>query len=350
MNKILRSIKYSLKINGRDLFNKPIKPRMVEFDLTKICNSRCQYCDIWKCTKIGTELTLEQIEKTFSDPMLSDVEIIIVTGGEPTTRPDLLQVYETLHKCLPNATLQLSTNAILKDRVIDIVKQVLAKGIKFEVGISLDGVGKDHDEVRRVPGNFDNVNYVINELALLKKQYPDLLSVCLGMTVSDLTVDKHQSIETYAKLKGLHLEYAWVEQTPFYANANTKIDVTKNRILEIVDKLPEGPRKEMWKKDIRGKSIRFKCYSLKTFFVLRYDGGIAPCLHYYDDVIGNVKDQTFTEIWTGEKANALRNGLIKNCKGCLNTWAFAESNMAEFWPYAKYYLTHPKTLLKELKK
>ena len=350
MKNLLRPIYNSVKIRVRECLNLPILPRMIEFDLTKVCNSHCQYCDIWKGTKVGTELTLEQIEKTFSDPMLKEVRSVIVTGGEPTTRSDLLQVYETIHKCLPNATLQLSTNAILKDRVIDIVKQVLAKGIKFEVGISIDGVGKDHDAVRRVPGNFDNVNYVINELAILKKQYPDLLSVCLGMTISDLTVDKHDSIETYAKLKGLRLEYAWVEQTPFYANADKDINVTKLKIDSIVSKLPEGLRKEMWLKDIKGESIRFDCYALKTFFVLRYDGRISPCLHYYDDVIGNVKDQSFTEIWTGDKANALRKGLIKNCKGCLNTWAFAESNMAKLTPMIKYYLTHPKTFLKELKK
>lgn len=350
MKNLFKPILYSAKVRTRDILGLPIKPRMIEFDLTKICNSRCQYCDIWKCNKVGKELSVGEIKHIFSDPILSEVQIVIVTGGEPTTRTDLIDVYKTIHDCIPNATLQLSTNAILKDRVIEVVTECLKYGIVFEVGISIDGVGKDHDEVRRVPGNFESVNYVVDKLNKLKEIYPNMLSVNLGMTVSDLTVDKHVDIECYALKKNLHLEYAWIEQTPFYDNKDKEINVTKNNIALLVNNLPEGPRKEFWLRDVKGKSIRFKCYALKTFFVLRFDGGVAPCLKYYDNIIGNVRQQSIGDILTSYQAKFVKRNVIKPCPGCLNTWAFAESNMAHLNNYIKYYITHPKVFIKELKK
>ena len=61
------------------------KPRFIEFDVTKRCNSHCKYCDIWKGKKPGKELTWEEIALAFaeSSDYLSDVEYIVVTGGEP---------------------------------------------------------------------------------------------------------------------------------------------------------------------------------------------------------------------------------------------------------------------------
>ena len=55
------------------------------------------------------------------------------------------------------------------------------------------------------------------------------------------------------------------------------------------------------------------------------DGTVGPCCTTFgrNKTIGNIKDQTLEEIWTGEVMNKLRDGLIKNkpdivCKTCLN--------------------------------
>jgi len=349
IKKISKIIAHSIKTRCNRTLSRTIKPRFIEFDITKHCNSRCKYCDIWKGEKKGKDMTLEEIEEAFADKIMSDVKYIIITGGEPTLRKDLKQVYHALHRTCPKAVLQLSTNGLLKDRVIDIVNDMMSSGIRFDVGISIDGIGKKHDEIRGIPGNFKIVNELIDELLIIKAKHPKLLGLCLGMTISDLTVDEYPKIKEYADKKGLELIHAWVEQTPYYDNKDKVIDVKKDRIKEIVDRMPESLRKEYWKKDIKGESIMFDCYALDTFLVVRFDGGIAPCLKYYDKIVGNIKCQDFTAILSGTRSRDVKNDTVRKCDGCLNTWAFAESHMAKLTPYAWYYLKHPRLFWKENK-
>lgn len=295
-------------------------------------------------------MTTEEIKKAFDDSILKDVEYIVVTGGEPTLRSDLKEVYDILHKACPKATLQLSTNGLLPFRVIDAAQHCLKEGMKFDVGISLDGIGKAHDEIRGRKGNFQEVEAVIYQLKLLQEDYPDQMNICLGMTISSLTTPKnYEMIKTFAKVSGLPLEYAWVEQTPYYDNDNKELGISKEGTELIVKDLPDSKRKEDWLRDINGKSIRFDCFALRTFFVLKYNGEIAPCLHYYNKTIGNVKEQSISQILSSDRCKNIKKYCVKRCDGCLNTWAYAESHMAKLTPYMRYYLTHPRALKRDMK-
>jgi MoaA/NifB/PqqE/SkfB family radical SAM enzyme len=238
---------------------------------------------------------------------------------------------------------------------LNIINDVVAEGINLDVGISLDGIGKAHDEIRGIPGCFSHVNYLVDDLIRLKKELKKMgsnavLNVCLGMTISNLTIKQYPEIKAYAKSKGLPLEYAWVEQTPYYDNQYKELGISKKGTRKVVEDLPDSPRKESWLKWIDGKDISFDCFALRTFVVVRYDGMVAPCLHYYKDVVGNLKTHTMTEILDNEHTKYCEDNIVKPCKGCLNTWAYAESHMAKLTPYMKYYLKHPKVLWKEVKK
>ena len=349
MNKIIKHVCNGLKIRTQNLLDLPIKPKYVDFEITEYCNSKCKHCNIWSRKKKGDDMTLAQIEKAFNDPFMRDMEYIVLTGGEPTMRKDLLDIYLTLHKCCPKATLQLSTNGILPKRVLEITRAVLEKGIRFDVGISLDGYGKDHDDMRGIPGNFKSVDYLVDEFKKLKKQYKNF-DFCLGMTVSDLTVDKYDSLKKYANEKKVFLEHAWYQQSPYYGNENQEIKLSKIKIKKIVEKMPETPRKELWLKDIQGKPIKFECYALRTFFVLKNNGDVVPCLTYSDVVAGNITKQSFRKIFTSQRAKELKKNVVKKCPGCLNTWGYSWSAASHMTPFMSYYLRHPKVLFQEMKK
>lgn len=336
INKALKHIGYGIKVNIRSKLKMKVYPRLIDFEVTELCNSHCLHCNIWCKEKKGDDLTLEQIDTAFSDPFMKNIQYIIVTGGEPSVRKDIIDVYRILHKKCPKATLQLSTNGILRDRVLEIVKTVLTEGIKLDVGLSLDGYGEDHDKMRGTPGNFSSVDYLIDEFKELKKQFPNQFNFCVGMTVSDKTVPYFKKLKEYVDEKGILLEYAWYQESPYYENKNHK--VTMNNVIEVVKQLDDQPRKESIIREIEGKSIRYNCWALRDFFVLRSNGDVVPCLTYADKPIGNIKTESFTKIFTSKKAKFIRKNIVGKCPGCNNSWAWNQSNLCNVLPYVKYYL------------
>ena len=315
---------------------------------TDRCNSRCKHCNIWKQKSIPNPLTLEEIEKALSDPLFKDVKEIINTGGEPILRQDIEEIVLIEHKCLPKAKLQLSTNALLPDRVLNLAKSLLEKGIPISVGVSLDGIGEKHDYIRGVKGNFQKADYLLHELLKLKKEHRNKLEIGIGFTLSDLTLDSLDPVREYAKKLNIELLIQWYNQSPFYGNI--KMDIAKNKELtKAVQSLIPSFLQEMWLNWLEGKFIKFPCFALYTFCVLKWDGAIVPCLNYFDKSIGNIREKSPTEIWQSPEAKKIRK-IVKSCPGCLNEWCTGWSFESCMFPVFSYYLKRPDRLLHRLTK
>ena len=90
----------------------PLKPHVVNFLVNDICNSKCKMCMIWKMKK-DKEVTPAEIAHIFEDDLFSEVRYIGVSGGEPTLRADLPQIYEAICTSLPRLVgTGIITNAI----------------------------------------------------------------------------------------------------------------------------------------------------------------------------------------------------------------------------------------------
>ncbi len=153
-------------------FPDPVYPEVIQFPVNDICNSKCQMCNIWKQKK-EFELSLDQIEELYSQPLFKNVETVGLNGGEPTLRKDLPQIVERLKKSLPSLkNISLITNSIIHKRVIAYIEEMakicLDNGLHFDVMCSLDGVGDVHDRVRGRSGNFESVEKVIDAAKKIK--------------------------------------------------------------------------------------------------------------------------------------------------------------------------------------
>ena len=125
-----------------------------------ICNSRCQMCLIWE-QKRTRELSPAEWGKLFGDKFFSRVKYVGFTGGEPTLRSDLPEIFRATAKALPHLKgLSMITNAIRERDVLARVEDCAAvcreAGLGFSVMVSLDGLGAVHDQVRGRPGNFES--------------------------------------------------------------------------------------------------------------------------------------------------------------------------------------------------
>ncbi len=72
-------------------FSAPLK---ISMNLTKRCNLRCKQCFSDSGEIISNELTTEDMYKLFDDMNKYGTFFICLGGGEPLTRPDLLEILE----------------------------------------------------------------------------------------------------------------------------------------------------------------------------------------------------------------------------------------------------------------
>jgi len=273
-----------------------LKPQWLVFMTTDKCNSRCTHCNIWRQKGIDNPLTPKELEKTLSDPLFKNIKEVINTGGESTLRNDLEEIFLAEHKALPKANLQLSTNALIPQRTVDLAKALLKRGIPLSIGISLDGVGEHHDKVRGVKGNFERVDWLVHELLKLKEIHKNKLNFVLGFTLSGLTVDYMKETQEYGKKVGVDVLVQWYNQANFYSNLGRELSKTDKKLLDAVKSLPPSFIRESWLSSMEGKFIKFPCFALHTFCVLKTNGDIVPCLNLFESSAGNVREKTPTEI------------------------------------------------------
>lgn len=130
-------------------------PYLIAWNLTKRCNLRCGHCylDAAELDKGGAdELTkedglslIEQISR------VNPNTILVITGGEPLLRDDILDI--GAHAVKKLMMVVLGTNGILIDKPL--ASELARIGITG-VGISLDSLDpKRHDAFRGLPGAWD---------------------------------------------------------------------------------------------------------------------------------------------------------------------------------------------------
>ena len=327
-----------------------LKPRWILIMTTDLCNSRCTYCQIWENKKTHENLSPDEIKKILSDPVMKDVEYIINTGGEATTRTDIKEVLLAEHEVLPNAVLNLSTNALLPDRAYEAVKAVLEAGATVEATVSLDGIGSTHDELRGVKGNFEKVDYLINHYIELRSKHPKTLFLGIGSVLTDRTIPNLADVKKYCAERGIQHTIAWYNSTPFYNNAGTVQEHLKEETIKIVQGMTPDLITEKWVKWLNNEPIKFKCFSLFDFCVIKSNGDVTPCLTHWNVVAGNVRENSMSDIWTNKNPNMLEaRKIVRNCSGCLNTWGGGWSWKTEQFPLISYFIRNPKVLKSRLK-
>lgn len=330
-----------------------LKPRWLVFEVTDACNSRCKHCNIWRNKPTKDVLTPQEIKKTLNDDLFRRVECINLTGGEPVLRHDLEEVILAIHETLPKASVWLSTNGLLPQRVVNAVQVALEHDINFGVGVSLDGIGEKHDSIRGVKGNFEKVDYLLHELIALNKKHGGKIHLAVGFVLSDLTLPSLAEVQAYAQRLNVNFIPQMYDEAPFYDHDNVDYKnaipynvraLASDDLIKAVQSLRLSLHRDVWLRAIMGKSIKFPCFALYTFCLLRCNGDIAPCLRLGDTRVGNVKEQSPSSIWHSSAAKKARR-LVKGCDGCLNDWGIDWSFQSSYLPILSFIIRHPRVVI-----
>jgi sulfatase maturation enzyme AslB (radical SAM superfamily) len=345
----------------RDLVNtlvvsklKPIRPTVLIYNCTWVCDARCEMCNNWKHGDRKSDMTLQQLEPVLAHPFWGQVENLNISGGEPTTRNDLPEMVEIFQRHLPRMRkIGINTTGLTPHRAIPMLTRIVEFSAKHDlllsVRVSLDGIGDIHDQVRHVQRGFDKACATIEAMQALAKQYANF-QFGIAATIFATNLEDAHNILTWARAKKLDIVFNMLRFTDAMLN---------NRELE--DSIGFHKREEEYMRTFFLERVQEESvFSGQTFLYLHYADMIAngyqrtmPCpfksqgllLNPYGDLyycenskpIGNVLTTSAEQLYFKAENLAHREEVKHTvCPTCLSPCQVNVGAMKQFVPYAKF--------------
>ena len=194
----------------------PLHPTVFIFHCTFVCDARCEMCSNWTRGNRKEDMTLEQIEHAFSSNLWKDIENASLSGGEPTTRNDMVEICRIMIDKFPKLRkLTLNTTGITHHRAIPMLTKVVQmcaeRNIIFSMRVSIDGVNDMHGKVRNVKNAFEKAGKTIAAMQELQKTYR--FNFGISSTIFSKNLDDADNILAWAKKEKLDIVFNMVRFT-----------------------------------------------------------------------------------------------------------------------------------------
>lgn len=337
-----------LKVNSwrRDWLRKEHKLNYLFWECTLNCNFFCKHCGSSagrKCHE--NELTAKEIKKVFREVAEAwDAKKIMlaITGGEPLLRADLFEIMSYAHGL--GFEWGMVTNGFLVDEKV--VNKMKDSGMSSVV-VSIDGIGKTHDDLRQMAGAYEKA---IKAVKLIKKD--DFVKI-LQVTTTVNKINFPEIEKMYDIMLDLGLD-SWrvMNVDPIgRAELNKELMLDSKELKWLLDFIKE-------KRSKKGMQVTFGC---EGFLGLEYEGdirdwffycgtgiNIASILHNGDIYVcpnvprrkeliqGNVREDSFVKVWE-EKFTIFRDEkrtCCEECEGC-KWWEECLGGSFHLWDFEK---------------
>ena len=187
------------KIDG----SKKKYPKVIQLPITYRCNSRCLMCNVWKMDTTD-EAEILEFSQFMKDELFKKVQSVGINGGEPTLIGNIDEYAKVILTLPEIKSLNIISHGFNTNRALKAFEKIYVacreKAVNFHVSISLDGVGKIHDEVRQIPNGFAKTVSTIDEL--IKNQYKYCDSYDVACTVVKQNIDNLVELNEFSKVKG----------------------------------------------------------------------------------------------------------------------------------------------------
>lgn len=299
-----------------------VAPLMVVWNITQACNLACKHCyqDATRRPR-ADELSLEGKRQVLDQMAESDVPLVAFAGGEPLVCKDIWRVLEHCRK--RQIHVSVATNGTMLSR--EVCQRLAGCGVKY-VEVSLDShVPAEHDNLRGLKGAWARSVQGIQNVA----RTPGLRA---GMATCFTRQNAHQADAVIQLARDLgcatfvHFNFipvgrgrevaAW-DLTP--AQRETLL-ATLNRHLQegqisIMSTAPQfgracllyGPQDGLMATGHagsgKGKQARVLskyiggCGAGRCYCSVQPNGQVTPCVFMPSDVVGDLRRQSFEQIW-----------------------------------------------------
>ena len=274
--------------------------KIISWNTTNACNMYCAHCYRDAGCRAEEELSTEEAKKLLREIAKAGFRIMIFSGGEPLTRPDILELvsYARGLGLIP----VFGTNGTLIDLpMAKALKEAGACGM----GISLDSLDKQkHDAFRSFPGGWDGaVRGMMNCRAVG-------LPFQIHTTVMDWNAHEIEAMTDFAVEIGARAHHFFflvptgraetIEEESLRAEAYEDVlsRIMKKQETVDIELKPTCAPQFLRIADQLGVHTRFTrgCLAGLTYCIISPRGKVQPCA-YLSRELGDVRETPFDEIW-----------------------------------------------------
>jgi len=325
--------------NLRRAINIPSKPFLINYSLTFRCDFKCKHCGVWSLENnyAQEELSASEVSRFLDDKSLKKLAVIVITGGEPFLKEDLVEILLEFKKKTIARIFHITTNGFLTEKIIESVFFLKSRGVNLDLKISIDDIGLRHDELR---GKDESFQKAVNTITRLRSAFGKKdLFIGINQTIYE---ENYKSIPKVKKLACelgvVYFGFIGLKQRALYSNIGesdfgltdlsneAKVfiseELTKDYSKKILlNNFSETMERVVIKHYIKGQlkllndeMFKHRCMNLFSHFRLNPNGDILTC-SYDIDSLGNIKQECYSSILKKRKT-ITRLNKIKNCGKC----------------------------------
>jgi len=292
-------------------------PFLIVF-INSICNLTCEHCFYWRELNKRNDLTLAEFTKLSEE--LGQIEVLNLSGGEPFINKDFAAICSLFIRNNGAKQIYVPTNGYFTEKTESAIRGVLKnKELQlFVAELSLDGMPEYHNRCRGNPKSFEKAMETYEMLAALQREDPRLRIHANTVAMSE-NMDEIRQLAVYLHDRCPAMEHqnlavirgdpknpslsgpALAQYQDLYRHiAETWKDREADRFGTSVEPMLQWAKVETMK----SKSQFVPCRAGVLTGVIYANGDVSVCETHAP--IGNLRDNTFFEIWDSEAAKALR--------------------------------------------
>ncbi len=314
----------SVKLPARNM--SPPLPQIVAWNLTQRCDLSCPHCYISAGPQAqrNTEISAGEFRRITNEILaLNPSPLFILSGGEPLVRDDLERLAKTASD--KGATVVVGTNGTLLTQ--ERIDSLIAAGVSG-FAVSVDSLDRQrHDTFRGRSGAFDQTMAAIERLGTSAADFlvqttltsdnqhelGDLAQWALEAGAMALNIFVVVKTGRGGEIRGMSPEDAEAASSQIAA-----LEQQYRGRLMVRSKCQPNFVRHVWALDPEAPLLQrgTRCPAGVTYVRVTPDARLTPC-PYMPLVAGDLRDDTFGNIWTGsEVLTTLRGTPEGKCGSC----------------------------------
>nr|WP_092072953.1 putative heme d1 biosynthesis radical SAM protein NirJ2 [Dendrosporobacter quercicolus]NSL48829.1 putative heme d1 biosynthesis radical SAM protein NirJ2 [Dendrosporobacter quercicolus DSM 1736]SDM51979.1 putative heme d1 biosynthesis radical SAM protein NirJ2 [Dendrosporobacter quercicolus] len=273
---------------------------IISWNTTNACNMYCDHCYRDAGCRAEEELNTAEAKTLLEQIAKAGFKIMIFSGGEPLTRPDIVELVQYAAKLGLRPVF--GTNGTLI--TVELARDLKAAGA-MGMGISLDSLNvQKHNEFRRFPGAWEGA------VRGMRNCRQAGLPFQIHTTIMDWNVQEIENITDFAVAEGAVAHHFFflvptgravsIETESLRAQAyeETLTRILKKQQQVDIELKPTCAPQFMRIARQMGMKLRFGrgCLAGTAYCIISPRGQVQPCA-YLNIPLGDVRDTPFDEIW-----------------------------------------------------
>jgi radical SAM protein with 4Fe4S-binding SPASM domain len=311
------------------------KPYLVALNLTKRCNLRCSHCYLDATTKASgslDELSTEECYRLIDQiAVVNRGCLLVITGGEPLTRPDTLDIAR--YAVNQGFMVVLGTNGMLiSDQLARTLVDIGVQG----VGISIDSLDpQKHDAFRGLPGAWEGA------MAGIEACKRNGLQFQVHFSVQPMNYQELPAVVEWAHGLGARVLNVFfmvctgrgeelTDLTPAqYEEVLAFLVSIQDRYQDMLVRARCAPhfKRLAYERDPNSPITKATgymgggCLAGSNYARVTPNGDLTPC-PYMPLIAGNIRQQSFVDLW--ERSEIFRSFRYPQLKGKCGTCEYSE--------------------------